>query len=161
MTETPKKPIVRKSIIRNRRATYEYEILEKWDAGLVLVGTEVKSLRAKNVTVADAFVEMKNGEAWLRNVNIAQWKFGNRNNHEPNRPKKLLLHGRELDKLSRGVEEKGLTIVPLELYFERGLVKCKIALGRGKKLHDKRASIHAKEAKRDMARQMKAGRQGY
>lgn len=161
MKDLDKKPVERKSIIRNRRASYEYELLDKYDAGVVLLGTEVKSLRAKNVTVADAYVEMKNGEAWLKNVNVAQWKFGNRNNHEPARPRKLLLHGRELDKLSRGVEEKGLTIVPLELYFERGLVKCKIALGRGKKMHDKRASIHAKDAKRDIARQMKAGRQGY
>lgn len=149
----------RKRIASNRRASYEYHLIDKFDAGMVLQGTEVKSLRAGGVNLVDSFVEIKNGEAWLRSLYIAPFEHGNRNNHEPTRPRKLLLHHREIEKLTRGLEEKGLTVIPLELYFERGLAKCRIALARGKKLHDKRDDLHKKDAKREMDRASKAGRQ--
>lgn len=149
-----------KSVIRNRRASYEYHFIDKFDAGLVLTGTEVKSLRAGNVNLVDSFVDMRNGEPWLMSMYIAPFKHGNRNNHEPTRPRKLLLHRREIEQIERGTEAKGLTVVPLEIYFTRGLAKCKIALARGKKMHDKRASIQEKDTKREMARELKRSREG-
>lgn len=149
-----------KTIARNRKAGYEYHFVEKYNAGLVLMGTEVKSLRAGNVNLVDSFVEIRGGEPWLMSLYIAPFKHGNRNNHEPTRPRKLLLHSKEIDQISRGLEAKGLTVIPLELYFSRGLAKCKIALARGKKMHDKRASIQEKDTKREIARELKSARQG-
>lgn len=148
-----------KRISSNRRARYEYHLIDKFEAGMVLVGTEVKSLRAGGPNLADAFVEIRKGEAWLKSLYIAPFEKGNRFNHEPTRPRKLLLHGGEIERIRKGLEEKGLTVVPLELYFIRGIVKLEIALARGKKLHDKRDSIKAKDAKREMDRQMKSARQ--
>ena len=144
-----------KTIARNRRAGYEYEFINKYDAGLVLTGTEVKSLRAGNVNLVDSYVDIKNGEAWLHSLYIAPFKHGNIHNHEPTRPRKLLLHRREIEQITKGLEAKGLTVVPIELYFTRGLAKCKIALARGKKMHDKRASIQEKDSKREIARELK------
>lgn len=149
-----------KTIARNRRAGYEYEFVNKYDAGLVLTGTEVKSLREGNVNLVDSYVDIKNGEAWLRSLYIAPFKHGNIHNHEPTRPRKLLLHGKEIEQITRGLEAKGLTVVPIELYFTRGLAKCKIALARGKKLHDKRASIQEKDTKRMLDREIKKARDG-
>lgn len=148
-----------KRISVNRRAGYEYHLIDKFEAGLVLVGTEVKSLRAGGPNLADAFVEIRKGEAWLKSLYIAPFEKGNRYNHEPTRPRKLLLHHAEIERLRKGLEEKGLTIVPLELYFVKGIVKLKIALARGKKLHDKRDSIRAKDAKREIDRQIKSAKQ--
>lgn len=148
-----------KTIAKNRKAGFEYHIMEKYDAGMVLTGTEVKSLRLGNVNLVDSFVDITGGEAWLRSLYISPFKQGNRHNHEPTRPRKLLLHRREIEKICRGLEAKGLTVIPLELYFSRGMAKCKIALGRGKKMHDKRASIQEKESKRDVDRALKAARQ--
>lgn len=148
-----------KSIAKNRRAGYEYEFVEKYEAGMVLTGTEVKSLREGNVNLVDSYVDIKNGEAWLRSLYIAPFKFGNINNHEPTRPRKLLLHRREIEQISRGLEAKGLTVVPLELLFQRGKAKCRIALARGKKMHDKRASIQEKDTKRELAREVKRSRE--
>jgi SsrA-binding protein len=128
---------------------------------MVLLGTEVKSMRDGGVNLVDSFVDIKNGEAWLKSLYIAPWSKGNRNNHEPTRPRKLLLHHQEIEKLTRGLEEKGLTIVPLELYFDHGLAKCRIALARGKKLHDKRDDLHSKDAKREIDRAVKAGRESH
>lgn len=145
-------------IASNRRASFEYHLTDKFEAGLVLLGTEVKSMRAGGVNLADAYVDIKNGEAWLRSLYVAPFEKGNRNNHEPTRPRKLLLHRLEISKLTRGLEEKGLTIVPLELYFDKGIVKCRIALARGKKLHDKREDIQRKDVKREMDRAVRAGR---
>ncbi len=156
MTDTKKSGD--RTIARNRKASYEYHFIDKYDAGLVLTGTEVKSLRAGNCNVVDSFVDIKNGEPWLMSLYIAPFKHGNRNNHEPTRPRKLLLHRKEIEQITRGLEAKGLTVVPLELYFHRGLAKCKIALARGKKLHDKRASIHEKDTKRELARELKQSR---
>lgn len=144
-----------KTIARNRRAGYEYHFINKYDAGLVLTGTEVKSLRAGNVNLVDSYVDIKNGEAWLQSLYIAPFKHGNIHNHEPTRPRKLLLHRREIEQITKGLEAKGLTVVPIELYFTRGLAKCKIALARGKKMHDKRASIQEKDSKREIARELK------
>ncbi len=149
-----------KRISSNRRASYEYHLTDKFEAGLVLQGTEVKSLRAGGPNLSDAFVEIRNGEAWLKSLYIAPFEKGNRFNHEPTRPRKLLLHHSEIERLRKGLEEKGLTIVPLELYFIRGIVKLKIALARGKKLHDKRQSIKAKDAKREIDREIKSAKQG-
>ena len=149
-----------KTIARNRRAGYEYEFINKYNAGMVLTGTEVKSLRAGNVNLVDSFVEIKNEEAWLKSLYIAPFKHGNIHNHEPTRPRKLLLHRKEIDQITRGLEAKGLTVVPIELYFSRGLAKCKIALARGKKMHDKRASIQEKDSKRMMDRELKRARDG-
>jgi SsrA-binding protein len=149
-----------KTIARNRRAGYEYHLINKYNAGLVLTGTEVKSLRAGNVNLVDSFVEIKNEEAWLRSLYIAPFKHGNIHNHEPTRPRKLLLHRKEIEQITRGLEAKGLTVVPIELYFVRGLAKCKIALARGKKIHDKRAAIQEKDSKRMMDRELKRARDG-
>ena len=147
-------------IASNRRASYEYHLSDKFEAGMVLQGTEVKSMREGGVNLVDSYVDIdRHGEAWLKSLYVAPFEKGNRNNHEPTRPRKLLLHRREIEKLTRGLEEKGLTIVPLELYFDKGKAKCRIALARGKKLHDKRDDIHSKQAKRDIDRAVKAGRE--
>lgn len=145
-------------IATNRRARFEYELLDKLEAGMVLVGTEVKSLRAGGVNMSDAYVSVRSGEAWLNSLYIAPFEKGNRNNHEPTRPRKLLLHAREIGRLARGMEEKGLTVVPLELYFKDGIAKCRIALAKGKKLHDKRDTVAARQVKRDLDRQLKEAR---
>lgn len=134
-----------KIIAKNRKAFHEYEILDKWEAGIVLQGTEVKSLRAGKCNLGDAYAEIRDGEAWLVKVHIGPYDQGNRANHDPFRRRKLLLTRREIRKLRPRLEEKGLTLVPLSLYFKHGLVKVEFGLGRGKKLHDKR---HA-TAKRD------------
>lgn len=127
---------------------------------MVLLGTEVKSMRSGGVNMADSFVEISNGEAWLRSLYVAPFEKGNRNNHEPTRPRKLLLHRLEIEKLKKGLEEKGLTVIPLELYFDKGIAKCRIALARGKKLHDKRDDIYRKDVKREIDRALKQSRAG-
>ncbi len=134
-----------KIIAKNRKAFHEYEILDKWEAGIVLQGTEVKSLRAGKCNLGDAYAEIRDGEAWLVKVHIGPYDQGNRANHDPFRRRKLLLTRREIRKLKPRLDEQGLTLVPLSLYFKHGLVKVEFGLGRGKKLHDKR---HA-TAKRD------------
>jgi SsrA-binding protein len=134
-----------KIIAKNRKAFHEYEILDKWEAGIVLQGTEVKSLRAGKCNLGDAYAEIRDGEAWLVKVHIGPYDQGNRANHDPFRRRKLLLTRREIRKLRPRLEEKGLTLVPLSMYFKHGLVKVEFGLGRGKQLHDKR---HA-TAKRD------------
>lgn len=139
-----------KIIAKNRRAFHEFEILDRWEAGLVLQGTEVKALRNGRCNLGDAFGEIKDGEAWLCKMHIGPYEEGNRENHEPFRRRKLLLTRREIRKLQPRIEEKGLTLVPLSLYFKRGLVKVELGLGRGKKLHDKRDA----KAKQDVARRI-------
>ncbi|MBA4378517.1 MAG: SsrA-binding protein [Gemmatimonas sp.] len=134
-----------KIIAKNRKAFHEFEILDRWEAGIVLQGTEVKSLRAGKCNLGDAYAEIRDGEAWLVKVHIGPYDQGNRANHDPFRRRKLLLTRREIRKLRPRLEEKGLTLVPLSMYFKHGLVKVEFGLGRGKKLHDKR---HA-TAKRD------------
>lgn len=140
-----------KVVADNRRARYDYEIGDKFEAGLMLTGTEVKSLRTGKATIAESYAGVdRAGEMWLYNANIPEYLAGNRFNHEPKRPRKLLLKAREIVKLSEGVQREGMTIVPLRLYFnERGRAKLEVALGRGKKLHDKRET----ERKRDWTRE--------
>ncbi|OAI22576.1 SsrA-binding protein [Methylosinus sp. R-45379] len=140
-----------KVVADNRRARYDYEIGETFEAGLSLTGTEVKSLRTGKATIAESYAHVdRKGEAWLVNATIPEYLSGNRFNHEPKRLRKLLLKQREIAKLAQGVEREGMTIVPMKLYFnERGRAKLQIALGRGKKLHDKREV----EKKRDWGRE--------
>jgi len=138
-----------KTVARNRRAFHDYEVLEEVEAGLALLGTEVKSLRQGQLTLGDAHARFTRGELYLVNAHIPEYKMGGYANHEPNRPRKLLLHKRELEKVSRRIEEKGLTVIPLAVYFnQRGYAKVRLGICRGKKLHDKREAI----AKREMAR---------
>ncbi|MEA5513372.1 SsrA-binding protein SmpB [Nodularia sp. UHCC 0506] len=145
-----------KVISDNRQARYLYEILETFEAGVELVGTEVKSIRAGRVNLQDGYALIRNGEAWLINVHISPYNAsGQYFNHEPRRTRKLLLHSREIRKLIGKVEQEGLTLVPLKMYLKRGWVKVSIALGKGKKLHDKRESLKRRQDQRDIQRAMK------
>ena len=146
------------SIARNRRARFDYEILETWEAGIALTGTEVKSLRNGKANISDAYGVLKEGEVWLLNLHIAPYEQGNRFNHEATRTRKLLLHSREIKKMIGAVERQGLTLVALEIYFKRGRAKVRLVLGRGKKLHDKRAAMKEKDDIREMARSVKVRR---
>ena len=138
----------------NRRARFDYEIGEVIEAGIMLTGTEVKSLRAGKATVAESYAAVdRNGELVLYNANIPEYLQGNRFNHEPKRPRKLLLHAKQIAKFAKGVEREGMTIVPLRIYFnDKGRAKIAIALGRGKKLHDKRETEKARDWNRDKGR---------
>ena len=140
------------SIARNKRARHDYEIMETWEAGLVLTGTEVKSLRNGKANISDAYGIVKDGEVYLLNLHIAPYEQGTYYNHEPTRTRKLLLHRREIRRMIGSVERQGLTLVPLELYFKRGRAKVAIGLGRGKKLHDKREDARKRDDEREMAR---------
>ena len=145
-----------KVVSDNRRARYDYEILQAFEAGIELKGSEVKSLRTGHTTLAESYAAMKNGELWLINSNIPEYREANRFNHEPKRPRKLLLHKSEINKLSSGVLKEHLTIIPLKMFFNpRGRVKVDIALARGKKLHDKRETIKERSWDRERARLMR------
>jgi SsrA-binding protein len=150
--------VAEKLIADNRRARHDYQLLERVEAGLVLTGTEVKSLRQGRATLGQAYADVREGEAWLHGAEIAVYDQGNRANHEPTRPRKLLLHRREIDRLYGQVREKGLTLVPTRLYFKDGRVKVELALARGKDVRDKRRDIVDRDAKRQMERAMKARR---
>jgi SsrA-binding protein len=141
-----------KSIARNKRARFDYHILETWEAGLVLTGTEVKSLRDGRANISDAYGIIKDGEAFLLNLHISQYERGGYTKHEPTRTRKLLLHRKEIRRLIGAVERQGLTLVPLELYFKNGVAKVALALARGKKVHDKRDTERSRDAEREMAR---------
>jgi SsrA-binding protein len=145
----------RQSVARNRRASHEYELLETWEAGIVLTGTEVKSLRAGKANISDAYGIVRDGEVYLLNLHISPYERGGYVNHEPTRTRKLLLHRREIRKMIGAVERQGLTLVPLELYFKDGRAKVALALGRGKKLHDRREDARKRDDERDMARAMR------
>jgi SsrA-binding protein len=136
----------------NRKAFHDYEILETHEAGIVLVGTEIKSLRENGASLQEAFIQPLDGALWLYNCTIAAYKFGNVHNHEERRSRKLLMHKKEILKLSQAVREKGLTLIALALYLKKGLCKVKIALARGKKSHDKRHALREKEEKRRIQR---------
>ena len=140
-------------IARNKRARHDYHILETWEAGLVLTGTEVKSLREGKAQLADAYGIVKDGEVYLLNLHISPYKQASYNNHEPTRTRKLLLHRRQIRRLIGAVERQGLTLVPLDLYFKHGVAKVTLALGKGKKLHDKRETARQRDAEREMARE--------
>lgn len=139
-----------KIIAKNKKAFHEYEILDRWEAGLVLMGTEVKALRNGRVNLGDSYGEIREGEAWVLKMHIGPYEMGNRENHEPFRRRKLLLNRREIRKIRPRLEEQGLTLIPLKIYFKHGLVKLELGLGRGKKLHDKRQA----KAKQDVARRI-------
>jgi len=142
-----------KVIADNRRARYDYEILDTYEAGIELKGSEVKSLRSGRTNLAESYAAMKGGELYLMNSNIPEYREANRFNHEPKRPRKLLLHAKEISKLSNGVLREGLTIVPLKMFFNgRGRCKVDIALAKGKKLHDKRDAIKERSWDREKAR---------
>jgi len=140
------------SVARNKRARHDYHVLETWEAGLVLTGTEVKSLRNGKANIADAYAIIRNGEIFLINLHIPPYEQGNQFNHDPTRTRKLLLHRKEIRRLIGSVERQGLSLVPLELYFKRGIAKVMLALGKGKKLHDKRDTERKRDAEREMAR---------
>ncbi len=145
-----------KVISDNRQARYLYEILDTYEAGIQLVGTEAKSLREGKVNLRDGYALIRNGEAWLINVHISPYQAsGAYFNHEPRRNRKLLLHRREISKLIGLIEQKGLTLVPLKMYFKGNWVKVSIGVGKGKKLHDKRESLKRRQDQRDIARAMK------
>jgi SsrA-binding protein len=145
-----------KVIATNRKAYHDYEILETYEAGIVLRGTEVKSLRESQVNFKDCYAAVDNGEAWLIGCYISPYHHGTDANHDPERKRKLLLHKKEVQRLLGKVAERGLTMIPLRLYFKGGRAKCELGLARGKKLHDKRASIREREAKREMAKEARA-----
>jgi SsrA-binding protein len=141
------------TVARNKRARHDYHILETWEAGVVLSGTEVKSLRQRKANLTDAYAIVRDGEVFLLNLHIAPYEQGNQFNHEPTRTRKLLLHKKEIRRLIGGVEREGLTLVPLELFFNpRGKAKVTLALAKGKKRHDKRADERRREDEREMAR---------
>jgi len=141
-------------VARNSKARHDYHILETWEAGLVLSGTEIKSVRAGKVSLAEAYGVVRRGEVWLEGMTIAPYDSGGYVNHEPRRTRKLLLHVREIRRLIGAVEQQGLTLVPLDLHFTRGRAKVTLALARGKKLHDKRETLKRRIADREAARAM-------
>jgi SsrA-binding protein len=147
-----------KVVADNRRARHEYEILEVYEAGIELSGTEVKSIRMGRANLADAFARIEDGQIWLHNCNISPYDFGNRFNHDPVRKRRLLMHKREIQKLKSKTQEKGLTIVPLKMFFKGNWAKLDLALAKGKQLYDKRESIAKRENSRNLERLMKQGR---
>jgi SsrA-binding protein len=149
-----------RTIATNRRARHDYEILETVEAGLVLRGTEVKSLRDSQVTFKDSFATIRNNEAWLVGCHINPYSHGTDANHDPERDRKLLLHRREISRLTGKVAERGLTLIPLRLYFKSGRAKLEIGLARGKKLHDKRSALRERETRREMEKAVRASRRG-
>jgi SsrA-binding protein len=150
------KPSGEKLIVDNRRAKHDYHLSDRVEAGLVLSGTEVKSLRGGEAALRQAYAEVRDGEAWLVGLHVPEYSEGNRANHDPDRPRKLLLHRREIDRLSSAVAEKGFTLVPTRLYFRDGRVKVELALARGKELRDKRRDIAARDAQRQIERELKS-----
>ena len=148
------KPTGEKLISDNRRARHDYHLLDRFEAGIVLSGTEVKSLREGKTSLQQAYADVREGEAWLVGVHIPEYLQGNRANHDPDRPRKLLLHRHEIDRLYGQVREKGVTVVPTRLYFKDGRVKVELALARGKELHDKRRDIAERDAKRQIEREL-------
>jgi SsrA-binding protein len=139
-------------LVSNRRAGFDYEILETFIAGIVLVGTEIKSLRNHGGSLQDSYVDVRGSELWLMQSSIAPYSFGNIHNHEDRRPRKLLMHKREIEKISRQVLEKGLSLIPLSIFLSKGIAKVKIALAKGKKSYDKRAALKARDDQRAIQR---------
>ncbi len=145
-----------KIVAENRRARYEYFLEDFFEAGIALTGTEVKSLRFGEGSIAESYAEIKDDQVWLVNANIPEFSHGNRFNHEPKRPRKLLLHGRQIDKLRNAVARDGMTLIPMSIYFNgHGRAKVELALAKGKKLHDKRETEKARDWKREQGRLMR------
>ena len=147
-----------KLIAENRKARHDYELLDRVEAGLVLTGTEVKSLREGRATLQQSYADVRNGEVWLHNAEIAIYDQGGRSNHEPARSRKLLLHRREIERIFAELRENGLTLVPTKLYFKDGRVKVEVALARGKNVRDKRQTLVERDAKRQIEREVKSRR---
>lgn len=145
----------RKTVCKNRRAFHEYEILESLEAGMVLVGTEVKSLREGRVNLKDSYAKLEDGEIYLVEAHISPYSHGNIMNHDPLRPRKLLLRKKEIRRLSGKVQERGLTLIPLQIYFKGGKAKVELALAKGKRLYDKRAAIKKRDESRYLQRELK------
>jgi SsrA-binding protein len=150
------RPSGQKLIVDNRRARHDYHLLERLEAGLVLTGTEVKSLRAGRANLRNAYADVRDGEAWLVGAHISEYEQGNVANHDPDRERKLLLHGREIASLIGKVRERGLTVVPTRLYFKNGRVKVELAVARGKETRDKRRDIARRDADRQIERALKS-----
>jgi len=148
----------REVIARNKKARFEFEVLETFEAGIALVGSEVKSLRNRDVSINEAFARPRNGEIWLLGMNIKPYAQASLGRHEPLRPRKLLLHKREIARIIGKVAERGLTLVPLKLYWKRGLAKVQIGLARGRRRYDKRQVIKRREAEREIRRAERGGR---
>jgi SsrA-binding protein len=142
----------------NRQAGHNYFLLDRYEAGIALTGTEVKAAKAGKVQLRDAYASIDKNEAWLLNAHISEYSHGNRFNHAPTRPRKLLLHRREIDKLHEAIREKGLSIIPTRLYLAKGRVKCEIALAKGKKLHDKRETERARTAEEEARAAVRASK---
>lgn len=144
-----------KVVATNKRARFDYELLELYEAGLVLTGTEVKSIRANRVNLQRSYVQPRDGELWLVDAHISPYEHGHRDNHEPTRPRKLLLHRRQIRQIIEALAQKGLTVVPTRLYLKNGLAKLEIALARGKAKYDKRATIAKRDAERQVERALR------
>jgi len=155
MAVSKKKKVAPGDVATNRQASYRYELTDRWECGLVLQGTEVKALRDGKAQIKDGYASVRDGEVWLHNVHIPPYAPASRENHEPERPRKLLMHRREIERLSGATREKGYTLVPTRLYFSGGRAKVEIALGRGKDVGDKRQSIKEREMKREMDRSIR------
>jgi SsrA-binding protein len=147
-----------KLIVDNRRARHDYQLGDRVEAGVVLTGTEVKSLRTGQATLQQAYAEVRDGEAWLVGLHVPEYTEGNRANHDPDRPRKLLLHRKEIERLGSRVAERGFTLVPTRLYFKDGRVKCELALARGKEQRDRRRDIATRDAQRQIERELKSMR---
>lgn len=143
----------------NRQASHNYHLSDRLEAGLLLTGTEVKAAKTGKIQLKEAYAEVAGNEAWLVNAHISQYSHGNRENHEPVRRRKLLLHREQIEKLRRSTREKGLTIIPTRLYLKGGLIKCEIAVGKGKKLHDKREAERAREASEEARSAIRSARE--
>lgn len=150
-----------KPVADNRKAFHDYFILEKYEAGLVLTGTEIKSARSGKVQLRDSFADIEGGEAWLKNAHFSPYSHGNIWNHEPTKKRKLLLHKAEIEKLFGKVREKGLTLIPLRLYLKNGRLKCEIGVCKGKKLHDKREAIQARDQDMEARKALRQRNAGY
>ena len=155
MAQGKKRKVEPGDVASNRYASFRYEFLDKVEAGLVLQGTEVKALREGGVQIKDGYASFRDGELWLYNVHIAPYAPASRENHEPERPRKLLVHRREIERLEARIKERGLTLVPTRIYFKGSRAKVEIALARGKDRFDKRQSIKDRESKRDMQRALR------
>ncbi len=147
----------KKILTENRKARHDYFIDDEYEAGMVLLGTEVKSLRLGRVNLKDSYAKIKNGEVFVHQMHISQYPFAHYDNHDPLRPRKLLLHNHEIKKLIGKVQEKGYSLIPMRVYFKKGKVKISLALARGKRKYDKRETIRNRDEKRDMQRSLKGG----
>lgn len=150
-----KKDLGIKVVATNKRARFDYELLDLYEAGLVLTGTEVKSVRASRANLQRSYVQQRDGELWLVEAHISPYEHGHRDNHEPTRPRKLLLHRRQINQIVEALTQKGLTVVPTRLYLKDGLVKLEVALARGKAKYDKRASLAKRDAERQVERALR------